>query len=285
MDHHIDLNHKLIGRIIKQSLDEDIGAGDVTTDTIVSSKIQAMAEWVSKDHGVISGLDIARSVFQHLDPQLQWEPHLKDGDQVFKGNKIVTFRGSCRAILTAERTALNFSQRMSGIATQTQKAVKLLEGYKTQIVDTRKTVPGLRMLDKYAVLSGGGKNHRMGLFDMAMIKDNHIVAAGGIREAVKMIRNNNPGIKIEVETTTLDQVEEALQAGVDIVMLDNMDLDTMKSAVKLTSGKALTEASGNITIENIQKIAETEVEYISSGALTHSVQAFDISQQIVEILK
>ncbi len=284
MNQHLELDHKIIGSIIQQALAEDIGPGDVTTDAIVSIEKQARAEWISKDAGVISGMDIARDVFQFMDPQLQWESYLKDGDQVSNGDKIATFKGSCRAILTAERTALNFSQRMSGIATQTRKAVDLLKGYKARIVDTRKTLPGLRLLDKYAVLSGGGKNHRMGLFDMAMIKDNHIVAAGSIKRAVQMIRERNPDIKIEVETTTLDQVEEALQAGVDIVMLDNMDLDTMKSAVKLTGGKALTEASGNITLENIQKIAETEVDYISSGALTHSVQAFDISQRIVKIL-
>lgn len=277
------MNNEIIERIIIQSMEEDIGSGDLTTDAVVATDMKASAEWIAKEDGVICGLDIARTVFQKLDQQINWVPDKKDGDQVRSGEKIVTFSGNCRAILTAERTALNFAQRMSGIATQTRMAVQLLSSQKTQIVDTRKTVPGLRVLDKYAVQSGGGKNHRMGLHDMAMIKDNHIVAAGGITDAVQMIRQRSPEVKIEVETTTLDQVKEALNAGADIIMLDNMEIGIMKSAVHLTAGKALTEASGNVTLENIQKVAETGVDYISSGALTHSVKAFDISQRIVEI--
>lgn len=277
------LNRKYIDRIVIQSLEEDIGSGDITTDAVVAPEIKARAEWIAKEDGVICGLDIAHSVFQKLDQQMNWVPDKKDGDHVRSGEKIVTFSGNCRAILTAERTALNFAQRMSGIATQTQLAVQLLNGYKTQIIDTRKTVPGLRILDKYAVESGGGKNHRMGLHDMAMVKDNHIVAAGGITEAVQMIRQKSSDVKIEVETTTLDQVAEALNAGADFIMLDNMEIGMMKSAVHLADGKALTEASGNLTVENIQNVAETGVDYISSGALTHSVKAFDISQRVIEI--
>lgn len=283
MNQKYRLNRKYTDRIIIQSLEEDIGSGDVTTDAVVAPEMSARAEWIAKEDGVICGLDIARTVFQKLDQQINWVSDKKDGDQVRSGEKIVSFSGNCRAILTAERTALNFAQRMSGIATQTQLAVQLLSGYKTQIVDTRKTVPGLRVLDKYAVQTGGGKNHRMGLHDMAMVKDNHIVAAGGITAAVQKIRQRSPDVKIEVETTTLDQVKEALNAGADFIMLDNMEIESMKSAVHLTAGKALTEASGNLTVNNIQNVAETGVDYISSGALTHSVKAFDISQRIVEI--
>ncbi len=252
-------------------------------DAIVAPEVKASAKWIVKEDGVICGLDIAQIVFQKLDQQIHWVPVKKDGDQVRSGEKIVTFSGNCRAILTAERTALNFAQRMSGIATKTQMAVQLLSGYKTQIVDTRKTVPGLRILDKYAVQSGGGKNHRMGLYDMVMVKDNHIVAAGSITEAVQKIRQRSPNVKIEVETTTLDQVKEALNTGVDFIMFDNMEIEMMKSAVHLADGKTLTEASGNLSVEDIQNVAETGVDYISSGALTHSVKAFDISQRIIEI--
>lgn len=283
MNQKYRLDWKYIDQIIIQSLEEDLGPGDITTDSVVASETKARAEWIAKEDGVICGLDIARIVFQKLDEKMNWDPDKKDGDQVRSGEKIVTFNGNCRAILTAERTALNFVQRMSGISTQTRLAVRLLSGYKTQIVDTRKTVPGLRLLDKYAVQSGGGKNHRMGLYDMAMVKDNHIVAAGGITEAVQMIRLKSPEVKIEVETTTLDQVAEALIVGVDFIMLDNMEIRVMKSAVRLAAGKALTEASGNLNVENIQNVAETGVDYISSGALTHSVKAFDISQRIIEI--
>lgn len=283
MNQKYHLNGKYIDSIIIQSLEEDIGSGDITTDAVVAPELKARAEWIAKEDGVICGLDIARAVFQKLDEKMVWDPDKKDGDHVRSGEKIVIFSGNCRAILAAERTALNFAQRMSGIATQTQLAVQLLSKYKTQIVDTRKTVPGLRVLDKYAVESGGGKNHRMGLYDMAMVKDNHIVAAGGITEAVQLIRQRSSDLKIEVETTTLDQVAEALNAGADFIMLDNMEIEMMKSAVQLVAGKALTEASGNLNVENIQNVAETGVDYISSGALTHSVKAFDISQRIIEI--
>ena len=277
------LSEKFIDRVIDQSIDEDLGSGDITTNAVVDPELKAKAEWISKEEGVICGLLIAKKVFQKLDREIEWNPLKKDGEHVSSGEQIVTFNGNCRAILSAERTALNFAQRMSGTATQTHLGAKLLEGYKTQIVDTRKTVPGLRELDKYAVVSGGGKNHRMGLYDMAMVKDNHIVAAGGIIKAVKLIREKNPDVKIEVETTTLDQVAEAVEVEADIIMLDNMEIEVMKSAVKYIAGRARTEASGNVTIENIQKIAEAGVDYISSGALTHSVKAFDISQRIIKI--
>lgn len=270
-------------RMITQSLEEDLGSGDITTNAVVDLDLKAKAVWVSKEDGVICGLPIAKQVFQKLDPGIEWNPSKKEGDEVNSGDEIVNFNANCRAILSAERTALNFVQRMSGIASQTRLAVNQLEGCKTKILDTRKTVPCLRALDKYAVLTGGGKNHRMGLFDMAMVKDNHIVAAGGIMKAVQRIREKNPDVKIEVEVTTLDQVAEALKAKADFIMLDNMEIEMMKQAVKTIAGRAVTEASGNVTIEKMPKIAQTGVDYISSGALTHSVKAFDISQRILKI--
>ena len=273
------LSEKFIDRVIDQSIDEDLGSGDITTNAVVDPELKAKAEWISKEEGVICGLLIAKKVFQKLDREIEWNPLKKDGEHVSSGEQIVTFNGNCRAILSAERTALNFAQRMSGIATQTHLGVKLLEGYKTQIVDTRKTVPGLRELDKYAVVSGGGKNHRMGLYDMAMVKDNHIVAAGGIIKAVKLIRERNPDVKIEVETTTLDQVAEAVEAGADIIMLDNMDTDKMRRCVKASAKLKPLEASGNITLDNVFEVAKTGVERISIGALTHSVKAFDLSMR------
>lgn len=274
----------LIDDLVTRALQEDIESGDATTNAIVDKTKQAHAVWVSKEKGIVAGLDLARAVFEKLDPNIEWTPFFNDGDEVNPGNEIVTLKGSCRAILTAERTALNFAQRMSGIATQTQEYVKVLTGYETKILDTRKTVPGLRVLDKYAVSVGGGTNHRMGLFDLAMIKDNHIVAAGGITEAVSNVRNEHPDLKIEVETTTLEQIDQALSAGVDIIMLDNMSHEQMKKAVLLIDGQAETEASGNITLANVKQVADTGVDYISVGALTHSVKAFDISQELKKII-
>lgn len=269
--------------LIDRAFDEDIHTGDVTTNTIVDSSQQAEAAWISKEKGVVAGLDIARWVYRQLDFQIEWHPKVNDGDQVNAGAEIVLMKGSGRAILTAERVALNIVQRMSGIATKTNKFVKVVESYPARILDTRKTVPGLRQLDKYAVKAGGGTNHRMGLYDLAMIKDNHIVAAGGITKAVEQVREYDSKIGIEVETGNLQQVKEALSAGADIIMLDNMDLEQMAEAVSLIDGRAETEASGNITIETVCQVAETGVDFISVGALTHSVKAFDISQQFLKI--
>lgn len=269
--------------LIDRAFDEDIHTGDVTTNTIVDSSQQAEAAWISKEKGVVAGLDIARWVYRQLDFQIKWHPKVNDGDQVNAGAEIVLMKGSGRAILTAERVALNIVQRMSGIATKTNKFVKVVESYPARILDTRKTVPGLRQLDKYAVKAGGGTNHRMGLYDLAMIKDNHIVAAGGITKAVEQVREYDSKIGIEVETGNLQQVKEALSAGADIIMLDNMDLEQMAEAVSLIDGRAETEASGNITIETVCQVAETGVDFISVGALTHSVKAFDISQQFLKI--
>lgn len=269
--------------LIDVALAEDIGSGDVTTEAIIDDQLKAKVLWVAKQDGIISGLDFAKLVFQKLDEKIEWVPFFKDGDSVSEGDTIIKFSGNCRAILTAERTALNFAQRMSGIATKTFEIVQEIDGFATKILDTRKTVPGLRKLDKMAVKAGGGTNHRMGLYDLAMIKDNHILSAGSISKAVERVRSENAEIKIEIEITKLEQVDEALSAAVDIIMLDNMNIDQMRKAVEKIGGRAETEASGNITMKNIREVAGTGVNFISVGALTHSVQAFDISQKIKEI--
>lgn len=272
-----------VHELINRALAEDVREGDATTNAIVDEEAKASAIWTAKDEGIIAGLDIARQVFQRLDAGLSWQPKIKEGGYVDRGNRLVEFYGSARAILTGERIALNIAQRMSGIATKTHRFVQALDGLPAQILDTRKTVPGLRLLDKYAVKTGGGQNHRMGLYDLAMIKDNHIVAAGGIGQAVAKVRKCHPGLKVEVETTNLQQVDEALLAGADIIMLDNMPPDLMRKAVKQIDGRAKTEASGNITLKNVRAVAQTGVDYISVGALTHSVQAFDISQTLQQL--
>jgi len=269
--------------LIDVALAEDIGSGDVTTEAIIDDGVQATAVWVAKQDGIMAGLDVAKFVFQKLDEDIEWNSFFKDGDPVNKGDLLVEMKGNCRAVLTAERTALNIVQRMAGIATKTNQYVRELRGFSTKILDTRKTPPGLRCLDKLAVKAGGGTNHRMGLYDLAMIKDNHILSAGSISKAVERVRSQHPEVKIEVETTTLKQVEDALNAGADIIMLDNMKVDEMRNAVELIGGRAETEASGNITIADICEVAKTGVNFISVGSLTHSVQSFDISQRITEI--
>lgn len=279
--HNID--EQAVESLIDRAFEEDIRSGDVTTDSIVNPQKRAKAVWQSKDEGVVAGLPVAHVVFQKLDSNLEWHPVVEEGSMVEPGAEILEMQGQARAVLTAERIALNVVQRISGIATITRKYVGAVKEYDTQILDTRKTVPGLRTLDKYAVAAGGGMNHRMGLFDLAMIKDNHIVAAGNIAKAVKSVRTNNSEIRIEVETKTLDQVKEALDAGADIIMLDNMNVGQMSEAVHLVGDSAETEASGGITLETVTKVAETGVDFISVGALTHSVEAFDISQQLQEI--
>ena len=271
--------------LITRALEEDIGTGDVTTNSIVGEQQTAKAVWMAKQSGVVAGLDIAEAVFRRLDGELTWKPTCKDGDTVENGRVLVEFEGKGRAILSAERVALNFAQRMSGIATKTAQMKEILGGYSTSILDTRKTVPGLRQIDKMAVKMGGGSNHRSGLYDMALVKENHIRLAGSIENAVAKIRNQYPDIQIEVETTNLDEVEEALKAGVDRIMLDNMDNETIREAVKRIDKRAETEASGNMSADRLRDVADTGVDFISAGTLTHSVQAFDISQQITEILE
>jgi len=275
------LNWKEIDPVIEYALREDIGESDITTDSLIPKESCSRATMTAKADGVVAGLPVAERVFRKLDPNIIWDEKVKDGDTVKKGDILVAIEGSFRALLTGERLALNFLQRMSGIATATSKFVEAIVNYNTEILDTRKTVPGLRLLDKYSVKMGGGTNHRIGLYDMVMIKDNHIKVAGNITNAVNEIRPKiKEEIKIEVETTNLDEVQEALDAGADIIMLDNMDNATMTEAVKFINGKAKVEASGNMTIERVKEVAATGVDYISIGALTHSVSAMDISQNI-----
>ena len=261
---------KLIDQLIDLAIEEDIATGDVTTNSIIPAHSRAVAEMKMKADGVISGLEIAKKVYERFEKDIVWEPKVKDGDAVKKGDIILRIEASYRCLLLGERLSLNILQRMSGIATETAKYVKELAGTHTQLLDTRKTAPGLRVLDKMAVKDGGGTNHRMGLYDMSMIKDNHIKVAGGITNAVKAVRANIPAdIKIEVETTNLDEVREALAAKADIT-----------EAVKIINGAAKTEASGNMSIPRLKEVAATGVDFISVGALTHSVTALDISMNI-----
>ncbi len=276
-----ELELKAAQTLIELALREDVGDGDITTDNIIPAETRRKAKMVAKADGVVAGLPIAEMVFRSLDQQLVWNVLTPEGSRVKKGDVMVEFEGTYRALLTGERTALNFLQRMSGIATMSAKYADAVKDFKTVILDTRKTLPGFRMLDKYAVKTGGASNHRIGLYDMAMIKDNHIEVAGGITKAVNAVRSNiKPGIQIEVETTTLAQVQEALDAGADIIMLDNMDTETMKKGVELIAGRAKVEASGNMTLERLREVAATGVDFISIGALTHSVSALDISQRL-----
>lgn len=266
--------------IIKTALNEDINYIDSTADLLIPEDSVSSAYFVAKASGVIAGLDVALRVFTMLDPDMKIECRFKDGDVVNNGDIIAEFTGHTRLMLKAERTALNLLQHMSGIATYTSKCVKLVEGTNASIADTRKTLPGLRALQKYSVLAGGGRNHRYNLTDAAMLKDNHIDAYGGITAAVTELRKKaGHMLQIEVETRTLDEVREAVACGVNVIMLDNMSCETMAEAVKLVDGRAKLEASGNITLENIAEVAKTGIDIISLGALTHSVQAFDISMK------
>lgn len=264
--------------IILRALREDMPMGDITTDSTVPEDEMCGADLIAKEDGVIAGLDVFERVFALLGADASVERFVEEGGHVSAGTMILRIFGNARAILKGERTALNLLQRMCGIATATRAFVKALEGTKTKILDTRKTAPGLRYLDKYAVRAGGGANHRYSLSDGILIKDNHIKAAGGIAAAVSKARKAAPHtIRVEVETESLEQVEEALLAGADIIMLDNMTPEMMKKAVDIISGRALTEASGNITVESAKIVAMTGVDMISSGSITHSVKAMDIS--------
>lgn len=272
------LDFTIVDEIIWRALKEDMPMGDITTDSTVDEDMVCSAKLIAKEDCVIAGIDVFSRVFTLLDPKIYIECYVNDGDKINKGTVIMHISGNARAMLKAERTALNLLQRMSGIATATRKIADILEGTKSKIVDTRKTAPGLRYLDKAAIRLGGGTNHRFCLSDGVLIKDNHIKAAGGITAAVKKAREKIPHtIKIEVETESMEQVKEALLAGADIIMLDNMNPEAMKEAVSYINGQALTEASGNITIENVGIVAGTGVDLISSGSLTHSVKAADIS--------
>jgi len=272
----------LIDKLIDLSIEEDISTGDVTTNSIIPKDTRATATMTMKADGVISGLSIVKRVFDRFDKNIIWEPQVKDGDKVKKGDIILKIESNYSCLLLGERLALNIIQRMSGIATETSSYVNEIKEFDTQILDTRKTVPGMRVLDKLAVKQGGGTNHRMGLYDMSMIKDNHIKIAGGIPNAVKEVRSKiDSNIKIEVETTSLEEVQQAIDSKADIIMLDNMSNETMKKAVELIAHRAKTEASGNMNISRLKGVAATGVDFISVGALTHSVRALDISMNIV----
>lgn len=273
----------LVDRIIDLALLEDLGSGDVATEALVAREAQAHARLVAKGDGVVSGQWVAERVFAHLDGGVRYHATCPDGGRVKRGDLIAEINGPYASLLEGERTALNFLQHLSGIATVTSKYVAAIGDLPTRLLDTRKTAPGQRVLEKRAVVDGGGANHRMGLYDLAMIKDNHIAVAGGIRQAVEGVRRHIPVyMKVEVETSTLEEVDEALACGVEIIMLDNMDVETMRAAVRRIGGRALVEASGNVTLERMRAIAETGVDFISSGAITHSAPILDISMKMDE---
>ena len=274
----------LINKLLDLGIEEDINTGDVTTESIIPESMNAVATMTAKQEGIVSGIEIVKMVYDRFQDNVVFTPYFKDGDFVKKGEVILKIEASYPTLLKGERLSLNLFQRMSGIATETAKYVRELEGTGTELLDTRKTAPGMRVIDKLAVKHGGGTNHRMGLYDMAMIKDNHIKMAGGIPKAVEQVRAKiDPSIKIEVETTNLVEVKQAIEAGADIIMLDNMSNEAMKEAVDVikASGKGIkTEASGNMSIPRLIEVAATGVDYISVGALTHTVKAMDISMNI-----
>ena len=278
------LYENLINKLLDLGIEEDINTGDVTTESIIPESMNAVATMTAKQEGVVSGLEIVKMVYDRFQDDVVFTPYFKDGDFVKKGEVILKIEATYPTLLKGERLSLNLFQRMCGIATETAKYVKELKGTSTELLDTRKTAPGLRVLDKLAVKHGGGTNHRMGLYDMAMIKDNHIKMAGGITKAVEQVRARiAEGIKIEVETTNLDEVMEAIAAGADIIMLDNMGNEAMAEAVatiKAADKGIKTEASGNMSIPRLIEVAATGVDYISVGALTHTVKAMDISMNI-----
>ena len=267
-------------QLIRMALQEDTTSEDVSTNAVMPTATKGTVDLIAKEDGVVAGLEIYARVFTILDEKTEIDLHCKDGDEVKKGELMATVTGDIRVLLSGERVALNYLQRMSGIATYTRQVAKLLEGSNVTLLDTRKTTPNCRVFEKYAVRVGGGHNHRYNLSDGVLLKDNHIGAAGSVAKAVKMAKAYAPFVrKIEIEVETLDQVKEAVEAGADIIMLDNMTPEVMKQAVELIDGRAQTECSGNITKENIQKICEIGVDFVSSGALTHSAPILDISMK------
>ncbi len=268
-------------QVIPRALEEDLGkSGDATTQSTVPAGAVLAARILAKQEGIIAGLDVAAAVFHALEPSIRFAPRVEEGARVEKGTLLAEVGGKARPILAAERTALNFLGRMSGIATLTRRFVDAVAGTGAVILDTRKTAPGLRYVDKLAVRRGGGQNHRMGLYDMILIKDNHIDFAGSLAEAVRRARSAHTNLPIEVETRTLEEVQAALALGVERILLDNMSLSEMRAAVRLAAGRARLEASGNVTLEGVRAIAETGVDYISIGALTHSAKVFDVSMKV-----
>ncbi len=276
-----DVPEAVVREAVARALAEDVGAGDITTEAVVDSGTPCRAEIVAKAEGVVAGLVVAEATFRAVDPEVSFEHAVSDGGEVSPGTVVARVAGEAASILTAERTALNFLQRMSGIATLTARYVKAVAGTGARILDTRKTAPGLRALDKYAVAAGGGTNHRMGLFDAVLIKDNHIRAAGGIAEAIDRAREAAGGsAEVEVEAQSLAQVEEAVAVGVDVIMLDNMGAEEIRAAVKLVGERARTEVSGGVSLDTVRELAECGVDYISVGALTHSAPALDLSLEM-----
>ena len=267
-----------VDHLIKEALQEDISSEDVTTNAVMKEAVTGEVQLICKQDGVVAGLDVFRRVFEILDENVKIDFYCKDGDEVKKGELMGVVTGDIRALLSGERVALNYLQRMSGIATYTHSVAMLLEGTKTKLLDTRKTTPNMRIFEKYAVRVGGGYNHRYNLSDGVLLKDNHIGAAGSVAKAVEMAKEYAPFVrKIEVEVENLDMVREAADAGADIIMLDNMTPEDMKEAIRIIDGRAETECSGNVTKENIDRLTSLGVDYISSGALTHSAPVLDIS--------
>jgi len=272
--------------LIDRALREDIGHQDMTTANLVAAEQQSKGRFLAKSPGIVAGIRVSQEVFTNLDPEVNFEIIKNDGDVIEAGDVIAQVKGKTLALLSGERLALNFLQRLSGIATKTNSLVELIKFYKAEVVDTRKTTPGLRTLEKYAVTVGGARNHRFGLYDGIMIKDNHIKAVGGIQKAVSTVRQKVPHtMKIEVEVADFEQLQEAIDAGADIIMLDNMSAKDMKKAVEITAGKAVLEASGGINASNIVEAAKTGVDFISTGAITHSAPSLDISFDIIQIDK
>jgi nicotinate-nucleotide pyrophosphorylase (carboxylating) len=280
------ISNEFLEQFVKTAIVEDIGDGDHSTLACIPQSAQGQARLLIKDNGILAGIELAKRIFQVLDPALETMITLNDGEAVKHGDIGFVVAGAVRSILSAERLVLNCLQRMSGIATQTNKLVNLVKGTSAQVLDTRKTTPNFRLLEKWAVLIGGGKNHRIGLYDMIMLKDNHVDAAGGVRQAIlrtkEYLRASGKTLRIEIETRNLNEVKEVLDTGgVDIIMLDNMNLETMRSAVTLIDQRYKTEASGGITEKNIREIAECGVDYISVGALTHSIKSLDMSLKMI----
>ncbi|MDR1291883.1 MAG: carboxylating nicotinate-nucleotide diphosphorylase [Clostridiales Family XIII bacterium] len=276
------MNYTVVDELIKRAFDEDFPSGDITTEALIGPDLQSRAVLLAKEDGVVAGLEVFQRVFTMLGG-VECRLFREDGESVHSGEKIAELTGNTRNLLTGERTALNFVQRMSGVATLTSRCVQALSGSRTKLLDTRKTTPGFRYLEKYAVAVGGGVNHRFGLSDGILIKDNHIKAAGGVARAVEKAKERHGfARKIEVETESLDMVREALDAGADIIMLDNMDIETMKRAVSMIGGRALTECSGNVTPERLRELGDIGVDYISSGALTHSYSSLDLSLRFID---
>lgn len=271
----------LLRKIVEEALKEDIGFGDLTTECIVPENMYSKAIILAKEEGIIAGLPVAKEVFKVLDDSVRFNETKNDGEKVEKGDIVLEIHGKTKAILIGERTALNFLQRLSGIATYTKKCVDIVSPYGVKILDTRKTTPLLRILEKYAVKTGGGENHRFGLYDMVLIKDNHIKAAGGITNAVKRVKEKLSHVyKIEVEVSTIEELKEALENKVDIILLDNMDPSTLKEAVSLAKGRVLIEVSGKISLEKLEDIAKLGVNFISIGSLTHSFKSLDLSLEL-----